>query len=125
MLLLVSYMVNDGNEDEVHEMINESTFLQCEEENETDNRRNTPILDILNHEVQVLIIEKMFNLKDAAKYSYNDNENSDDSDNISDNESDSENELDSSEDVEMKSNYDIKELIQQHLLDDELVGNTL
>ncbi|GES94515.1 hypothetical protein GLOIN_2v1768905 [Rhizophagus clarus] len=30
-------------EDEVHEMINESTFLQFEEENETDNRRNTLI----------------------------------------------------------------------------------
>ncbi|GBB94587.1 hypothetical protein RclHR1_09250011 [Rhizophagus clarus] len=67
----------------------------------------------------------MFNLKDAAKYLYNDNENSDDSNNISDNESDGKNKLDNSEDVEMESNYDIEKLIQQYLLDDELVGNTL
>ncbi|GBC01819.1 hypothetical protein RclHR1_04340016 [Rhizophagus clarus] len=51
-------------------------------------------------------------LYDAAKYSYNDNENSDDSDNISDNESNGENELDNSKDIEMESNYDIEELIQ-------------
>ncbi|GBC00251.1 hypothetical protein RclHR1_00380019 [Rhizophagus clarus] len=88
-------------------------------------KRNTSILDIPNYEVQVLIIEEMFNLKDVAKYSYNDNENSDDSDNISDNESDGKNELDNNEDVEMESNYDIKELIQLHLLDDKLVGNIL
>ncbi|GBC05344.1 hypothetical protein RclHR1_06190003 [Rhizophagus clarus] len=81
--------------------------------------------DIPNYEIRVLIIEEMFNLKDAAKYSYNDNENSDDSDNISDNESDSENKLDNSENIEIESNYNIEELIQQYLLNDELIGDTL
>jgi hypothetical protein len=110
-------------EDEIHKMINESTFLQFEKKNEIDNRRNTPILNIPNHEVRVLIIKEMFNLKDAAKCLYNDDENSDDSDineNISDNESNGEN-----EDVEMESNYDVEELIKQYSIDNELEENTL
>ncbi|CAB5366112.1 unnamed protein product [Rhizophagus irregularis] len=85
-------------ENEVHEMINDSTFLQFEEEeDEIDNRRNIPISEIPNHEVRVLIIEEMFNLKNAVKCLNNDGENSDDSDINDDvNETDGEDELDDS-----------------------------
>ncbi|CAB4475404.1 unnamed protein product [Rhizophagus irregularis] len=109
-------------EDEVHEMINDSTFLQFEEkEDEIDNRRNIPISEIPNHKVRVLIIEEMFNLKNAVKCLNNDGENLDDSDINDDvNETDGEDELDDSENVEMESNYDVEELIQQYSLDNEL-----
>ncbi|CAB5368636.1 unnamed protein product [Rhizophagus irregularis] len=96
------------------------------EEDEIDNRRNIPISEIPNHEVRVLIIEEMFNLKNAVKCLNNDGENSDDSDINDDvNETDGEDELDDSENVEMESNYDVKELIQQYSLDNELEGDTL
>ncbi|GBB87822.1 hypothetical protein RclHR1_14300004 [Rhizophagus clarus] len=70
----------------------------------------------------------MFNLKDAAKCLYDNDEdfvNSDINEDISNNEGNSENELDNSEDVEMESNYNIEELIQQYSLDDKLVEDTL
>ncbi|GES72460.1 hypothetical protein GLOIN_2v1778495 [Rhizophagus clarus] len=80
----LAYISQQYTENEVYKMINESILLQFEEKNETDNRRNIPILDISNHEVN----------------------------NISDNKSDGENELNNSKNIEMKSNYNIKELIQ-------------
>ncbi|PKY62035.1 hypothetical protein RhiirA4_487823 [Rhizophagus irregularis] len=47
-----AYVNQQYIEDEVHEMINEFTFLQFEEEkDEIDNRRNIPISEILNHEI--------------------------------------------------------------------------
>ncbi|RGB37937.1 hypothetical protein C1646_665833 [Rhizophagus diaphanus] len=125
---ILAYFLHPAyRENEVHKMINESTFLQFEEkENEIDNRRNIPISEIPNHEVQVLIIEEMFNLKNAVKYLNNDGENSDDSDINDDvNKTDGEDKLDDSENEEMESNYDVKELIQQYLLDNELEGDTL
>ncbi|CAB4394302.1 unnamed protein product [Rhizophagus irregularis] len=128
----LAYVGQQYTEYEVHEMINDSTFLQFEEEeDEIDNRRIIPISEIPNHEVQVLIIEEMFNLKNAVKCLNNDGENSDDSD-INDyiyiydvNETDGEDELDDGENVEMKSNYDVEELIQQYSLDNELERDTL
>ncbi|GBC39358.2 ribonuclease H-like domain-containing protein [Rhizophagus irregularis DAOM 181602=DAOM 197198] len=112
----LAYVGQQYTEDEVHEMINNSTCLQFEEEeDEIDNRRNIPISEIPNHEVRVLIIEEMFNLKNAVKCLNNDGENSDDSDINDDvNETDGEDELDDSENVEMESNYDVEELIQQY-----------
>jgi hypothetical protein len=125
----LAYVSQQYTEDELHEMINESIFLQFdEEEDEIDNRKNIPISEIPNHEVRVLIIEEMFNLKNAVKCLNNDDENSDDSDNDEDiniNESNSEDELDDNEDVEMESNYDVEELIQQYSLDNELEKDTL
>ncbi|GET01718.1 hypothetical protein GLOIN_2v1778495 [Rhizophagus clarus] len=98
---MLAYVSQQYTENEVHEIINESTFLQFEkEENEFDNKRNTFILDIPNHEVDI-------------------------NEDISNNEGNSENELDNSEDVEMESNYNIEELIQQYSLDDKLVEDTL
>ncbi|GET67050.1 ribonuclease H-like domain-containing protein [Rhizophagus irregularis DAOM 181602=DAOM 197198] len=124
----LAYVSQQYTEDEVHEMINDSTFLQFEEEeDEIDNRRNIPISEIPNHEVRVLIIEEMFNLKNAVKCLNNDGENSDDSDINDDvNETDGKDELDDSdENVEMESNYDVEELIQQYSIDNELEGDTL
>ncbi|GBC46481.2 ribonuclease H-like domain-containing protein [Rhizophagus irregularis DAOM 181602=DAOM 197198] len=94
----LAYVSQQYTENEVHEMINDSTFLQFEEEeDEIDNRRNIPISEIPNHEVRVLIIEEMFNLKNAVKCLNNDGENSDDSDINDDvNETDGEDELDDS-----------------------------
>uniref|UniRef100_U9UV23 Uncharacterized protein n=1 Tax=Rhizophagus irregularis (strain DAOM 181602 / DAOM 197198 / MUCL 43194) TaxID=747089 RepID=U9UV23_RHIID len=100
--LLTGYIVYD--EDKVHEMINDSTFLQFEEkEDEINNRRNIPISEIPNHKVWGLIIKEMFNLVKNA----------------------TEDKLDDSENVEMESNYDVEELIQQYSLDNELEGDTL
>ncbi|CAB5368635.1 unnamed protein product [Rhizophagus irregularis] len=123
----LTYVGQQYTVDKVHEMINDSTFLQFkEEEDEIDNRRNIPISEIPNHEVWVLIIEEMFNLKNAVKCLNNNGENSDNSDINDDvNKTDGENELDDSKNVEMESNYDVKELIQQYSLDNELEGDTL
>ncbi|CAB4374512.1 unnamed protein product [Rhizophagus irregularis] len=78
----LAYVDQQYTEDEVHEMINDSTFLQFEEEeDEINNRRNIPISEIPNHKVRVLIIEEMFNLvKNAVKCLNNYGKNSDDSD---------------------------------------------
>ncbi|CAB4391498.1 unnamed protein product [Rhizophagus irregularis] len=96
----LAYVGQQYTEDEVHEIINDSTFLQFEEkEVEIDNRRNIPISEIPNHETS--------NLNDDV------------------NETDGEDELDDSENVEMESNYDVEELIQQYSLNNELEGNTL
>ncbi|CAB5394989.1 unnamed protein product [Rhizophagus irregularis] len=90
------------------------------------DKRNIPISEIPNHEVRVLIIEEMFNLKNAVKCLNNNGENLDDSDINDDvNKTDGEDELDDSENVEMESNYDGEELIQQYSLDNELEGYTL
>ncbi|GBC50202.2 ribonuclease H-like domain-containing protein [Rhizophagus irregularis DAOM 181602=DAOM 197198] len=89
--LLTGYIVYD--EDKVHEMINDSTFLQFEEkEDEINNRRNIPISEIPNHKVWGLIIKEMFNLvKNAVNCLNNYGENSNDSDINNDvNETDSE-----------------------------------
>ncbi|CAB4442699.1 unnamed protein product [Rhizophagus irregularis] len=92
-------------------MIDNSTFLQFEE---------------------VLIIESFFDLKDTVKGLDNDDENSDESDIDSDNNSDVDSNNNSDVDSEDlndsandESDYDVEELAQQHLLDDDLVGNTL
>jgi hypothetical protein len=106
----------------VCKMINDSIFLQFEEKD--DEVDKSPVLDIPNHEVRVLIIERFFDLKDVVKGI--DNENSNNSD---DNSSNSENsDVDSdvnSGDSEVESNYNIEKLIQQHSLDNKLVGDTL
>ncbi|PKC61638.1 hypothetical protein RhiirA1_539043 [Rhizophagus irregularis] len=100
----LTYVGQQYTVDKVHEMINDSTFLQFkEEEDEIDNRRNIPISEIPNHEVWVLIIEEMFNLKNAVKCLNNNGENSDNSDINDDvNKTDGENELDDSKNVEME-----------------------
>ncbi|CAB5328917.1 unnamed protein product [Rhizophagus irregularis] len=87
----LAYISQQYTEDKMYEMINDSTFLQFEEEddkidsNETQSKNRT-ILNISNHIVQVLIIEKMFNLKTVGKIL---NKNSDNDD--TNNEVDSEN----------------------------------
>ena len=106
---------------------NNSTFLQFEkEDDEVDNGTKSLTLEIPNHEVQVLIIEEFFDLKDMAKGLDDDDKNSDDSDIDRDNNSnvDSENLNDDSasddSENEMNSDYNnVEELIQQ--LDDDLV----
>jgi hypothetical protein len=102
------YVNQQYAEDEVCKMINDSIFLQFEEKD--DEVDKSPVLDIPNHEVRVLIIERFFDLKDVVKGI--DNENSDNSD---DNSSNSENsDVDSdvnSGDSEVESNYNIEELI--------------
>ncbi|CAB5375598.1 unnamed protein product [Rhizophagus irregularis] len=82
LAIMLAYVDQQYTEDEVHEMINDSTFLQFEEEeDEINNRRNIPISEIPNHKVRVLIIEEMFNLvKNAVKCLNNYGKNSDDSD---------------------------------------------
>ncbi|POG68244.1 hypothetical protein GLOIN_2v1778495 [Rhizophagus irregularis DAOM 181602=DAOM 197198] len=101
---ILAYVGQQYTEDKVHEMINDSTFLQFEEkEDEINNRRNIPISEIPNHKVWGLIIKEMFNLVKNA----------------------TEDKLDDSENVEMESNYDVEELIQQYSLDNELEGDTL
>ena len=87
----LAYVSQQHTEDKMYEMVNDSTFLQFEEEddeidsNETQSK-NRPVLDVPNHIVQVLIIEKMINLKKAVKVL---NKNSDN--NNTDNEVDSDN----------------------------------
>ncbi|CAG8630648.1 9195_t:CDS:2 [Rhizophagus irregularis] len=87
----LAYISQQYTEDKMYEMINDSTFLQFEKEddkidsNETQSKNRT-ILNISNHIVQVLIIEKMFNLKTVGKIL---NKNSDNDD--TNNEVDSEN----------------------------------
>ncbi|CAG8711386.1 ribonuclease H-like domain-containing protein [Rhizophagus irregularis DAOM 181602=DAOM 197198] len=130
----LSYISQQCTNEELYEMINNSTFLQFEEEDdEVDNVTNPSALEIPNHEVQVLIIESFFNLKDTVKCLDNDDENSDESDIDSDNNSDvgsdnnsdigSDNNSDvDSEDLndsandnnenEMESDYDVEELAQ-------------
>ncbi|PKY31163.1 hypothetical protein RhiirB3_448635 [Rhizophagus irregularis] len=121
--------------EELYEMINNSTFLQFEEEDdEVDNRIRSPTLEIPNHEVRVLIIENYFDLKDTVKGLNNNDKNSDDSDVESDSDSDVGSDVDSenlndsannNSENETESDYDVEELVQQHLLDDDLIGNTL
>jgi len=49
----------------MYEMINDSTFLQFEEEDEIDSSETQPnVSDIPNN---ILIIEKMFSLKKVGK----------------------------------------------------------
>ncbi|PKY56251.1 hypothetical protein RhiirA4_428112 [Rhizophagus irregularis] len=143
----LSYISQQYTNEELYEMINNSTFLQFEkEDDEVDNETNPSALEISNHKVQVLIIESFFDLKDTVKCLDNDDKNSDESDIDSDNNSnvDSDNNSnigsDNNSDVdskdlndsandnnenEMESDYDVEKLAQQHLLDDDLIGNTL
>ncbi|PKY13208.1 hypothetical protein RhiirB3_424979 [Rhizophagus irregularis] len=49
----LAYVGQQYTEDKVHEMINDSTFLQFEEkEDEINNRRNIPISEIPNHKTE-------------------------------------------------------------------------
>ncbi|CAB5364496.1 unnamed protein product [Rhizophagus irregularis] len=104
------------------------------EDDKVDNRIRSPTLEIPNHEVRVLIIENYFDLKDTVKGLNNNDKNSDDSDVESDSDSDVGSDIDSenlndsannNSENETESDYDVEELVQQHLLDDDLIGNTL
>jgi hypothetical protein len=120
----LSYISQQCTNEELYKMIDNSTFLQFEDEDdEVDDEIKSPALEIPTHEVQVLIIESFFGLKDTVKGLDNDDENSDESDINSDNNSDDSSNNDS--ESKMKSDYDVEELAQQHLLEDDLVGNTL
>ncbi|CAB5373967.1 unnamed protein product [Rhizophagus irregularis] len=108
--------------EELYEMINNSTFLQFEEEDdEVDNRIRSITLEIPNHEVRVLIIENYFDLKDTVKGLNNNDKNSDDSDVESDSDSDVGSDVDSenlndsannNSENETESDYDVEELVQ-------------
>ncbi|EXX61403.1 hypothetical protein RirG_171450 [Rhizophagus irregularis DAOM 197198w] len=109
--------------DELHEMVNDSVFLQFENVDESETASEP--LEIPNHEVQVLIIEKFIDLKKTVREL--DDENSDtsasdseiDSSSVDDNysEDDSDNENDNLE-VETDG-YNIEELTNKYLLDNE------
>ncbi len=110
----LAYVSQQHTEDEICEIINDSLFLQFEEdENEqVDNETNEEILDIPNHDAQVLIIESMFDLKNVVK-NLGDENADEDVDNISegsgsDNESNSDTVSNDSSDNEM--DYDIEEV---------------
>ncbi|GET61518.1 hypothetical protein GLOIN_2v1768905 [Rhizophagus irregularis DAOM 181602=DAOM 197198] len=92
--------------DKLHEIVNDSIFLQFENVDEThENETILEPLKIPNHEVQVLIIEKFIDLKKTVREL--DNENSDISASNS--------EIDS-----MKTDgYNIEELTNKYLLDNE------
>ncbi|PKY62040.1 hypothetical protein RhiirA4_487836 [Rhizophagus irregularis] len=92
--------------EELYEMIDNSTFLQFEEENnEVENKTKPPALKIPNHEVQVLIIKSFFDLKNTVKDLDNDDENSDKSDIDSDNNSNV-----NSGDVDSNNNSNVESL---------------
>ncbi|GBC50085.2 ribonuclease H-like domain-containing protein [Rhizophagus irregularis DAOM 181602=DAOM 197198] len=130
----LTYTSQQYTNEELYEMINNSTFLQFEEEDDkVDNRIRSPTLEIPNYEVRVLIIENYFDLKDTVKGLNNNDKNSDDSDVESDSDSDVGSDIDSenlndsannNSENETESDYDVEELVQQHLLDDDLIGNT-
>ncbi|CAG8736850.1 9507_t:CDS:2 [Rhizophagus irregularis] len=110
--------------DKLHEIVNDSIFLQFENVDEThENETILEPLKIPNHEVQVLIIEKFIDLKKTVREL--DNENSDISatvrsvdDNYSND--DSSNENDENDNLEVKTDgYNIEELTNKYLLDNE------
>uniref|UniRef100_U9USV4 Uncharacterized protein n=1 Tax=Rhizophagus irregularis (strain DAOM 181602 / DAOM 197198 / MUCL 43194) TaxID=747089 RepID=U9USV4_RHIID len=115
--------------DELHEMVNDSVFLQFENVDEThENETILEPLEIPNHEVQVLIIEKFIDLKKTVREL--DDENSDtsasdseiDSSSVDDNYSndDSSNENDENDNLEVETDgYNIEELTNKYLLDNE------
>ncbi|PKY62759.1 hypothetical protein RhiirA4_433147, partial [Rhizophagus irregularis] len=112
-------------EEELYEMINDSMLLQFEEEDDEINNetqsKNVTVSNIPNHIVQVLIIEKIIDLKDAVKgLENNDTDDEIDSDdsNASNESSDNSTSDDDSENENDINNID--ELTQQHLLDDDL-----
>ena len=114
----LAYVSQKHTEDKICEMINDSTFLQFEEVDEQANNETTPeVLDIPNHEVRVLIIEELIDLKRVAREL--DDKNSDASSSNSEIDSSGSNSDDHSDDSdEMETNsYDVEELANQYLLD--------
>jgi hypothetical protein len=122
----LAYVSQKHTEDKICEMINDSTFLQFEEVDEQINNETTPeVLEIPNHEVRVLIIEELIDLKKVVREL--DDENSDASSSnseIDSSGSDSNDHSDDNDYNEMETDgYDIDELTNQYLLDNE--GDTL
>jgi hypothetical protein len=127
----LAYMSQKYSEAEMCEMINDSIFLQFEDEEENTNLENKSILEIPNHEVQVLIINEWFDLNAVARDPNNEDSESNSSEEDSENSDDeiSKNSEDSSDDDgEMEfdhDGYDIDELTQKYLLDNESTEDIL
>lgn len=117
----LAYIGQQYSEDELHKMIDDSTFLQFEEEEEEKEEENNNIpLEIPTHEVRVLIIEQLFDLKDID-IANNEDLSNDENDNETNSNNNSNSDSNSSDD---DNNYDIELLTQKYLLNDE-IGETL
>jgi hypothetical protein len=117
------YVSQKHTVDELHEMVNDLIFLQFENVDESETISEP--LEIPNHEVQVLIIEKFIDLKRTVRELDDENSNTSandseiDSSSVDDNycDDDSDNENDNLE-VETDS-YNIEELTNKYLLNNE------
>ncbi|PKY61854.1 hypothetical protein RhiirA4_487415 [Rhizophagus irregularis] len=115
--------------DELHKIVNDSIFVQFENVDEThESETISEPLEIPNHEVQVLIIEKFIDLKKTVRELNNENSDTSasdskiDSSSVDDNYSndDSSNENDENDNLEVETDgYNIKELTNKYLLDNE------
>ncbi|PKK63314.1 hypothetical protein RhiirC2_789092 [Rhizophagus irregularis] len=105
--------------DELHEIVNDSIFLQFENVDEIhESETILKPLEIPNHEVQVLIIEKFIDLKKTVRELDNENTVHSIDDNYSND--DSSNENDENDNLEVKTDgYNIEELTNKYLLDNE------
>lgn len=121
----LAYVSQRYTEEELYEMINDSMLLQFEEEDDEINNetqsKNVSVSDISNHIVQVLIIEKIIDLKDAVKgLENNDTDDEIDSDDSNASNESSDNSTSDDDSENKNDNNNIDELTQQHLLDDDL-----
>ena len=103
----LSHIGQQHTEDELCKIINDSTFLQYEDNDENTDDGNSGILDIPNHEVRVLIIDDIFKLKDIGKKFSNEDDNENESSDFDNNDSDSDNSGNNYD-----GNYNVEELVQ-------------
>jgi len=111
----LAYVGQQHPEDELHKMIEDSTFLQFEEEEEEEEENNNIALEIPTHEVRVLIIEQLFDLKDIDIAN---NENNDNSSN-SENDNSDNNSYSDSNSSDDNNDYDIELLTEKYLLNND------
>ncbi|CAI2195646.1 841_t:CDS:2, partial [Funneliformis geosporum] len=115
IIITIAAQIWKNKGDELHKMIEDSTFLQFEEEEEKEEENNNIALEIPTHDVHVLIIEQLFDLKDIDTAN---NENNDNSSN-SENDNSDNNSYSDSNSSDDNNDYDIELLTEKYLLNND------